>query len=202
MQPSLQAPVSVNVTLALPSSALCSITAVSRVPNSMEVWWVGTDASVRDAFWYAPSHPQHKRPRRPQDPGPKGTSPRPGDQRQNHAAKVWACIRQCWPPKRVCGCSIRSLARHLARDWPCLIASLCFPLCSETLVEARSERGWRDIAVAILAASACGYGQCGNSNHEGLHLAAVHLHQRKEAFWSAITAGRSTGRDRLWSGMG
>jgi hypothetical protein len=65
MQPSLQAPVSVNVTLALPSSALCSITAVSRVSNSMEVWWVGTDASVRDAFWYAPSHPQNKRPRRP-----------------------------------------------------------------------------------------------------------------------------------------
>ena len=50
MQPSLQAPVSVNVTLALPSSALCSITAVSRVPNSMEVWWIGTDASVRDAI--------------------------------------------------------------------------------------------------------------------------------------------------------
>ena len=71
MQPSLQAPVSVNVTLALPSSALCSITAVSRVPNTMEVWWVGTDASVRDAFWYAPSHPQNKRPRRPQDPGPR-----------------------------------------------------------------------------------------------------------------------------------
>ena len=76
MQPSLQAPASLNVTLALPSSALCSITAVSRVPNSMEVWWVGTDASVRDAFWYASSHPQHKRPRRPQDPGPKGPSPR------------------------------------------------------------------------------------------------------------------------------
>ena len=71
MQPSLQAPVSVNVTLALPSSALCSITAVSRVPTSMEVWWVGTDASVRCAFWYAPSHPQNKRPRRPQDPGPR-----------------------------------------------------------------------------------------------------------------------------------
>ena len=34
MQPSLQAPVSVNVTLALPSSALCSITAVSRVPTA------------------------------------------------------------------------------------------------------------------------------------------------------------------------
>ena len=58
MQPSLQAPVSVNVTLALPSSALCSITAVSRVPNSMEVWWIGTDASVRDAILvcaFAPS---------------------------------------------------------------------------------------------------------------------------------------------------
>ena len=33
MQPSLQAPVSVNVTSALPSSALCSITAVSACPQ-------------------------------------------------------------------------------------------------------------------------------------------------------------------------
>ena len=28
------------------------ITAVSRVPISMEIWWVGANGSVRDAFWY------------------------------------------------------------------------------------------------------------------------------------------------------
>ncbi|OKH56189.1 matrixin family metalloprotease [Scytonema sp. HK-05] len=28
------------------------ITAVSRIPNSMEVWWVGANGSVQDAFWY------------------------------------------------------------------------------------------------------------------------------------------------------
>jgi hypothetical protein len=28
------------------------IAAVSRIPNSMEVWWVGTDASVQGAYWY------------------------------------------------------------------------------------------------------------------------------------------------------
>jgi hypothetical protein len=50
-----------------------------------------------------------------------------------------------------------------------LIASLGFPLRGETLVEARSEHGWRDVAVAIQAASAAGYGQCGNSNDESVH---------------------------------
>ena len=29
-----------------------SITAVSRIPNSMEVWWVGIEASVQGAYWY------------------------------------------------------------------------------------------------------------------------------------------------------
>jgi hypothetical protein len=28
------------------------ITAVSRVPGSMEVWWIGPDGSVQDAYWY------------------------------------------------------------------------------------------------------------------------------------------------------
>lgn len=28
------------------------ITAVSRIPNSMEVWWVGPNGSVQGAFWY------------------------------------------------------------------------------------------------------------------------------------------------------
>jgi hypothetical protein len=28
------------------------ITAVSRIPNSMEIWWVGANGSVQDAFWY------------------------------------------------------------------------------------------------------------------------------------------------------
>jgi hypothetical protein len=28
------------------------IAAVARVPNSMEVWWVGTEASVQGAYWY------------------------------------------------------------------------------------------------------------------------------------------------------
>ncbi|EJR57937.1 hypothetical protein IK3_05232, partial [Bacillus toyonensis] len=29
-----------------------SITAVSRIPNSMEVWWIGANGSVQDAYWY------------------------------------------------------------------------------------------------------------------------------------------------------
>jgi hypothetical protein len=28
------------------------ITAVSRIPSSMEMWWVGANGSVEDAFWY------------------------------------------------------------------------------------------------------------------------------------------------------
>ena len=28
------------------------ITAVSRIPNSMEVWWIGANGSVQGAFWY------------------------------------------------------------------------------------------------------------------------------------------------------
>ena len=35
------------------SAALNSgIAAVSRVPNSMELWWIGPDGTVRDAYWY------------------------------------------------------------------------------------------------------------------------------------------------------
>ena len=34
------------------ASTNAGITAVSRIPNSMEVWWVGTDGSIQDAFWY------------------------------------------------------------------------------------------------------------------------------------------------------
>ena len=56
-----------------------------------------------------------------------------------------------------------------------LIASLGFPLRGETLVKAGSERGWRDVAVAILAASAAAYSQCGNSNDENLHSSMHHL---------------------------
>ncbi|PEM35625.1 hypothetical protein CN634_24060, partial [Bacillus pseudomycoides] len=26
--------------------------AVSRIPNSMEVWWIGANGSVPSAFWY------------------------------------------------------------------------------------------------------------------------------------------------------
>ncbi|EJR58082.1 hypothetical protein IK3_05231, partial [Bacillus toyonensis] len=29
-----------------------SIAAVSRIPNSMEVWWIGADGSVQGAYWY------------------------------------------------------------------------------------------------------------------------------------------------------
>ncbi|MFG2802503.1 hypothetical protein ACGFYW_38000, partial [Streptomyces pseudovenezuelae] len=25
---------------------------VSRIPNSMELWWVGGNGALRDAFWY------------------------------------------------------------------------------------------------------------------------------------------------------
>ena len=34
------------------ASATGGITAVSRIPNSMEVWWIGQDGSVQDSFWY------------------------------------------------------------------------------------------------------------------------------------------------------
>jgi hypothetical protein len=34
------------------ASVFGDITAVSRVPNSMEVWWVGTGATVQGAYWY------------------------------------------------------------------------------------------------------------------------------------------------------
>ena len=136
MQPSQQAPVSVNVTLALPSSALCSITAVSRVPNSMEVWWVGSDASFRDAFWYAPSHPQNKRPRHPQDPGPR-RNPSP----DKKPAQGKAYRESAIGPKRTslvaphmsafggkadiafCGCP---LSRSLFRTCPVAAHYVCF----------------------------------------------------------------------------
>ncbi|MBE5096774.1 hypothetical protein IGH98_24130, partial [Bacillus thuringiensis] len=29
-----------------------NIAAVSRIPNSMEVWWIGANGSVQDSFWY------------------------------------------------------------------------------------------------------------------------------------------------------
>lgn len=29
-----------------------SITAISRMPNTMELWWVGSDGSIQDAYWY------------------------------------------------------------------------------------------------------------------------------------------------------
>ena len=40
--------------LSAPNTASTSgaITAVSRIPNSMEVWWIGGDGSVHDANWY------------------------------------------------------------------------------------------------------------------------------------------------------
>src|SRR5258706_161893 len=33
-------------------SANGGIAAVSRIPNSMEIWWIGANGSVQDAFWY------------------------------------------------------------------------------------------------------------------------------------------------------
>jgi len=30
------------------------VTAVSRIPNSMEAWWIGADGSVVDSFYYDP----------------------------------------------------------------------------------------------------------------------------------------------------
>ena len=40
--------------LAAPGSAASSgaITAVARIPGSMEVWWIGADGSVQDRYWY------------------------------------------------------------------------------------------------------------------------------------------------------
>jgi hypothetical protein len=34
------------------SAFLGKIAAVSRIPNSMEVWWIAQDGSVQDAYWY------------------------------------------------------------------------------------------------------------------------------------------------------
>ncbi|MEH2009651.1 hypothetical protein, partial [Nostoc sp.] len=28
------------------------MTAVSRTPNSMEVWWIAANGSIQDAYWY------------------------------------------------------------------------------------------------------------------------------------------------------
>lgn len=46
--------------LAPPNSASLTsgIAAVSRIPNSMEVWWVGPDGSVQDAYFYETSSPK------------------------------------------------------------------------------------------------------------------------------------------------
>src|SRR5262249_54278531 len=34
------------------ASTSSGIRAVSRIPNSMELWWAGANGSVRDNFWY------------------------------------------------------------------------------------------------------------------------------------------------------
>ncbi|PGM63524.1 hypothetical protein CN947_08845, partial [Bacillus cereus] len=34
------------------ASLTAGITAVSRIPDSMEVWWIGANGSIQDAFWY------------------------------------------------------------------------------------------------------------------------------------------------------
>jgi hypothetical protein len=35
------------------SSATTSrVAAVSRVPNSLELWWMGSDGSIQGAYWY------------------------------------------------------------------------------------------------------------------------------------------------------
>jgi hypothetical protein len=34
------------------ASPFGGITSVSRIPASMEVWWIGANGSVQDAFWY------------------------------------------------------------------------------------------------------------------------------------------------------
>ena len=34
------------------ASASGSIAAVSRIPNSMEIWWVGANGSIQCAYWY------------------------------------------------------------------------------------------------------------------------------------------------------
>ena len=39
-------------TLAPGGSAGSGTAAVSRIPNSMEVWWIGADGSVQDSYWY------------------------------------------------------------------------------------------------------------------------------------------------------
>ena len=33
-------------------ATLSRVASVSRIPNSMELWWIGQDKSVQGAFWY------------------------------------------------------------------------------------------------------------------------------------------------------
>ncbi|WP_040948899.1 hypothetical protein [Gorillibacterium massiliense] len=34
------------------SSASGGVSGLSRIPGSMEVWWIGANGSVQDAYWY------------------------------------------------------------------------------------------------------------------------------------------------------
>src|SRR5258708_27037206 len=49
--------------LAPPGSASTTsgITAVSRIPTSMEVFWIAPDGSVQDAYWYQGNGPWQQR---------------------------------------------------------------------------------------------------------------------------------------------
>ena len=44
------------------ASSSSGITAVSRIPESMEIWWVGIDGSVQGAFWYQTDGTWHRYP--------------------------------------------------------------------------------------------------------------------------------------------
>ena len=44
------------------ASSSSGIVAVSRIPESMEIWWIGIDGSVQGAFWYQADSTWHRYP--------------------------------------------------------------------------------------------------------------------------------------------
>jgi hypothetical protein len=60
------------------------IAAVSRIPGSMEIWWIGGDGSIKDAFWYETAAAVVPPPDPVTPPPPNPVTPPP----PNNAARV------------------------------------------------------------------------------------------------------------------
>ena len=68
------------------ASPTAAITAVSRIPTSMELWWVGADGSVQGAFWYEGGHWQRY------ELAPAGSaSPSEASRRCHGSRTAWRC---------------------------------------------------------------------------------------------------------------